>query len=410
MRKGWLVARHEIISNITRRSWILVTVGVPLIVALILFGRSLLMGGGSASDTAESSPGFGDLHTEGYIDASGVLHNIPDDLKDTLIAYPDEQSARQALQAGDISAYYIIPEDYVESGDVTYVDPDFGGFIPEGQSWVIRRLLLFNLLNGDTELAARVEDPTDLTVTALSDETGIDVQSGWQFTIPYATAMILYFMIIMSASLLRNSFGNERKNQVMEVLMLSVPPHQMFVGKVVGLAIVGLLQTLVWATFGYALIRLGGQAISLPAGLEVPPSLVVWMLVYFVLGYTLYATLLAGLGALTGPNEMGSSSADIVVIWPLIIPLFFIWMLISQPNGIVPLVLSLFPPTAPVAMMTRLATGTVPAWQPVLAAVLMVLSAFAIIRAVSRVFRAQILLTGKPFSVGQYFAVLLGRS
>jgi ABC-2 type transport system permease protein len=410
MSKSWLVARHEIVSNVRRRSWILVTFGVPLIVALVLFGRSLLMEGAPISETAESSPASGELHTEGYVDASGVLDSIPDDLRGTLIPYPEEQSAQLALQAGDIEAYYIIPEDYVRSGDVTYVDPDFGGFIPEGQSWVIRRLLLLNLLNGDTELAARVTDPTDLTVTALSDESGIDVESGWQFTIPYATAMILYFMIIMSASLLRNSFGNERKNQVMEVLMLSVPPQQMFMGKVVGLAIVGLLQTLVWATLGYAVVRLGGQALSLPAGLEVPASLVVWMLVYFVLGYTLYATVLAGLGALTGPNEMGSASADIVVIWPLIIPLFFIWMLISQPNGIVPLVLSFFPPTAPVAMMTRLATGAVPAWQPALAAVMMLLSAFLVVRAVSRVFRAQILLTGKPFSVRQYFAVLLGQS
>jgi ABC-2 type transport system permease protein len=176
------------------------------------------------------------------------------------------------------------------------------------------------------------------------------------------------------------------------------------------LAIVGLLQTAVWATMGFALTRLGGQALSLPAGLALPPSLVLWTLIYFVLGYALYATVLAGLGALTGPNEMGSSSADIVVVWPLIIPLFFIWMLIEQPNGTIALALSLFPPTAPVAMMTRLATGTVPGWQPVLAAALMLMAAYLAIRAVSRVFRAQVLLTGRPFSVREYYAVLLGRS
>lgn len=410
MSKSWLVARHEIITNVTRRSWILVTIGLPLIGALILFGRSALLGRTPITETADSGPGSEQMVAEGYVDASGVLKSIPDGLKGTLIAYPDERSAQRALQAGEINSYYVIPVDYVQGGDVTYVDPDFRGFAPEGQSWVIRRALLLSLVGGDAELAARVTDPTDLTVTALSDEAGASVESGWQFTIPYATGMILYFMIIMSASLLRNSLGNERKNQVLEVLMSSVPAHEMFTGKVVGLAIVGLLQTLVWVTMGYALIRLGGQAISLPAGLQLPPSLVLWALVYFLLGYALYATLLAGLGALTGPNEMGSSSADIVIVWPLIIPLFFIWLLIEQPNGIVAIALSLLPPTAPVAMMTRLATGAVPVWQPVLAAALMLAAAFLVIRAVAGVFRAQILLTGKPFSMRQYFALLLGRS
>ncbi len=410
MSKSWLVARHEIIANITRRSWILITIGVPLVAALILFGRSVLMGGTSVSETGSSSPASTNLVTEGYVDAGGVLKNIPVELKDTLIPYPDEQSAQRALQAGEIDSYYVIPENYVQSGDVIYVDPDFGGFIPEGQSWVIRRLLLLNLLHGDAQLAGRVTDPTNLTITALSDETRGEVESGWEFTVPYAAGMILYFMIILSGSLLRNSFGNERKNQVMEVLMSSVAPHQIFTGKVVGLAIVGLLQTLVWATMGYALLRFGGQTISLPAGLELPPSLVLWTLVYFLLGYALYATLLAGLGALTGPNEMGSSSGDIVIVWPLIIPLFFIWMLVEQPNGIVAVVLSLFPPTAPVAMMTRLATGVVPVWQPLLGTVLMLVTALLVIRAVSRVFRAQVLLTGKPFAVREYFAVLVKQS
>jgi len=410
MNKSWLIARHEIISNVTRRSWILVTIGVPLIAALILFGRSALTGGAPSSEPAVTGPETQTWAAEGYVDASAVLKRIPDDLQGRLTKYPNEESAQRALQAGDIASYYVIPENYIQSGDVLYVDPDYSGFVPEGQSWLMRNILLLNLLDGDAELAARVTNPTDLTVTALGDESGAGVESGWEFTIPYATAMMLYFVILMSASLLRNSFGNEKKNQVLEVLMLSVPPQQMFSGKMLGLAIVGLLQTLVWATIGYGLLSVGGQALSLPPGFALPPSLILWTVVYFVLGYLFYATLLSGLGALSGPNEMGSSSADIVVIWPLIIPLFFIWMLIEQPNGWVAIALSFLPPTAPIAMMTRLAAGGVPWWQPLLSAALMLLTAYVALRAVSQVFRAQVLLTGRPFSVREYFAVLLGQS
>ena len=411
MNKSWIIARHEIVNNITRRSWMLITFGVPLLLSLILFGRSVLLGPAPAADSApSSSPGLGTLVTEGYVDHSGVIQSIPAAFAGKLIAYPNEESARQALQSGDIPSYYIIPEDYVQSGDVIYVDPDYKGFAPEGQSWIIRRTLLVNLLGGDMQLAAQVEAPADLTVTALNGEVESEERSGWQFTIPYATCMILYFMTIMSSSLLRSSVGNERKNRVMEVLMLSVPPRQMLMGKMVGLAVVGLLQTLVWATAGYMLTRWGGQALSLPPGVQIPISLVAWILVFFLLGYALYATLLAGLGALTGPNEMGSSTADVAIIWPMIIPMFFIAIIIEQPGGLIAVALSIFPLTAPVAMVTRLATGTVPIWQPLLAAGLMAISAALVMRAVARVFRAQVLLSGQPFSLRGYFSVLLGQA
>jgi ABC-2 type transport system permease protein len=214
----------------------------------------------------------------------------------------------------------------------------------------------------------------------------------------------------MSSSLLRQSMGNERKDRVQEVLMLSVSPRQMLTGKVLGLAVVGLLQTVIWAGGGYAMMRLGGQTLNLPADAQLPFSIVAWSVVFFALGYAVYASLLGGVGALAGPNRMGSSSADFVIIWPLIIPIFFMMFLIENPNGMLAVALSLFPLTAPVAMITRLAAGGVPLWQPILSAALMAVSAIFVVRAVARVFRAQMLLSGQPFTVKRYLAALLGRA
>ncbi len=410
MHKTWLVMRNEILTNVTRRSWLLLTFGLPLILALVFFARPLLTGSAPVSSSVSDGSSSGsELDIEGYVDHSGLIRTITEDLEGKLVAYADEVSASSALEAGQIAAYYVIPADYVQSGHFTYVYPDFTGFEPQGQSWVMRWTLLVNLLDGDTKLASQVWNPMDLKVTALAAEPQREVGTGWEYWVPYATGMILYMMIIMSSSLLRNSMGNERKNQVMEVLMLSVTPRQMLTGKLFGLAAVGLLQTLVWAGTGYAMLSLGGQSVNLPAGFELPLSLVVWSLVYFVLGYTVYASLLGGLGALTGPNQMGSSTADFVIIWPLIIPIFFMTLLIDNPNGTLAVVLSMFPLTAPVAMMTRLAGGGVPLWQPVLGAVWMAGAALLAMRAVARVFRTQMLLSGQTFSVKRYFTVLLGR-
>ena len=410
MNKTWLVLRNEIITNVTRKSWLFAAIGVPLIGALLVFGISMLQGGSQAGASGSTSGSSGEVAVEGYVDLSGLIEMIPEDIEGRLVAYPDETSAREALDNGDIESYYVVPADYVQSGEFVYVDPDFDGIEFQGQSWIIRWTLLVNMLGGDAELAHNVWNPMDLTETTLASAPRRETDGEAAFLVPYATGMILYVVIIMSASLLRSGMGKEKKDRVMEIMLTSITPRHMLTGKVMALGILGLLHTAMWAGTGYVVLRLGGQTIDLAPTLELPLSIVAWAMVFFLLGYAVYATLLAGLGALTGPNVMGSSSADFVVIWPLAIPLFFLGFLINYPQSAMATGLSLFPLTAPIAMMTRLASGGVPWWQPALAAVLMLITAALIVRAVSRMFRAQLLLSGQPFSVKGYFMMLVGRA
>ncbi len=95
------------------------------------------------------------------------------------------------------------------------------------------------------------------------------------------------------------------------------------------------------------------------------------------------------------------------MIWPLIIPMFFMSFLIQYPNGVPAVILSLFPLTAPIAMLTRIATGSVPWWQPPLAAALMVGTAALVLRAVAGMFRAQILLSGQTFTTKRFLRLLV---
>jgi len=94
----------------------------------------------------------------------------------------------------------------------------------------------------------------------------------------------------------------------------------------------------------------------------------------------------------------------------VIIPMFFMSVIIENPHGMLATVLSLVPLTAPITMMTRLAAGGVPLWQPLLAAGLLLVTAYVVIRAVSGIFRAQTLLSGQPFSVKRFVGALLGRA
>jgi ABC-2 type transport system permease protein len=413
MRKTLLVLRNEITTAVTRKSFLFTAFGLPLVAVLIFLGASVLrsdtlgsLGGGGAIGTSDKP----DLQVEGYVDHSGLIKAIHESVpQGILVAYPDEVSAHKALNAGEIAAYYVIPADYVASGNLIYINPDYSWTSSKGQWWVMLQTLTANLLNNDPEQIQRFWNVMNVEVKALAPSQERDEDSPLTFIVPYATTMIFYFVIMMSSSLLLNSVTVEKQNRVMEILMSSIRPRQLLNGKIIGLGIVGLLQTVIWFGTGYTLLRLSGRTFNLPPGFELPPSILVWGTVFFLLGYAVYASLMAALGALV-PNLKEGSQATILVIWPTIIPIFLIAILIEQPHGALATGLSLFPLTAPMTMMLRLSAGSVPMWQLLLAVGLLLITVYLILRAVAGVFRAQHLLSGESFSVKRYFSALLGRA
>jgi len=127
-----------------------------------------------------------------------------------------------------------------------------------------------------------------------------------------------------------------------------------------------------------------------------------------ILGYGMYGSLMAGIGAMV-PNLREASQASSVVIIPAIIPMLMIGSTINNPNGVLAIVISIFPLTAPVAMITRLATGIIPIWQPILVAFLLLGTVILVIRSVAGLFRSQILLTGQKFNIIIFLKALLGK-
>lgn len=409
MRKSILVLRNEFFTTVSRPSFLLMAFGLPLIAFLVFAAAGWLgrTGAGGSGDTSGSSAFT--IRPQGLVDEAGFVRTVPTDTPPgALTIFPDEDSARQALASGQINSYYRIPADYLETGKVYLIDPDARPLTSGGQTWILRWTLMVNLLGGDAQRAARVRNPMEVAATPLSPAPRRDTESEAAFWIPYAVTLIFYFVIIMSASLLLNSISKEKQNRVMEILMASVSPRQMLVGKIAGLGLAGLTQTAVWVSTGYALLRIGGQTLNIPPSLQPSPSFIVWGILFFLLGYALYASLMGALGALV-PNLREASQATISVIWPLLLPIFFISALVQEPDGALAVAMGFFPFTSPVVMMTRLASGGVPAWQPALAAVLLGATAVWVVRAVARMFRAQTLLSGQAFSVTRFWGALLGR-
>lgn len=410
MNKTWLVLVHELVTTFTRPSFLITAIGIPLISVLAI---SLLAANRSRSSqminaiVAEPNAAA-QTQSEGYVDLSGLIQNIPNSVPDgLLLAFADEAAAKQALSAGEIREYTLIPADYLSSGHLIVVRQDFNPLETFSQSGLVQWVLRVNLLDGNLQLAGQIDQPLKLQITLLEPSSGRDQNNMLAFYVPYAVTMVFYLIILMPASLLLSSISKEKENRVLEILLVAASPRQMLTGKTIGLGLAGLFQAVVWVTTVFITLRTGGSSRIIPPGFELPTSFLVWGLVYFVLGYAVYASLMAAVGALV-PNLRESTQATFVVILPMLVPLVMISIIINNPDGLLAVALSLFPLTAPITMITRLAAGSVPLWQLLLSVFLLALSAVTINRLVARLFRAQVLLSGQPFQLGRFLTTLTG--
>ena len=422
MKKVFLILRYELSKTFSRRPYVFFGFGIPLIavliVALVAIGRR-----DSVGEVLPKVEEVQEFEIEGYVDLAGLISTIPEDLPpDVFVAYPSEDTAAQALEEGEIGAYYLIPEDFLEQGTVIYVNIGANPFGSDSQEWMMRWTLLVEMLRGDLEFASLVLNPVDLTVERRGEETSPDRYSEDDCSrpgpacrsnpliemLPMIMVVMFFMFLTMNSGMLLSNVSGEKQNRTMEILMLSITPQQMLAGKMLGLGIAGLLQSGVWIGALWTMLRIGGGVMSLPPEFHLPAWLIAVWLIYFLLGYALYASLMAGIGALVPDIKAGSQASSLVLI-----PLFIGYLLsvmpftLEVPNGVLAITISLFPLTSPVAMVMRMTITAVPLWQLSLSLGLLVVTVILVLRAVGKIFRTQMILSGQTFTVRRYLRALL---
>lgn len=413
MNHTFIVLKNEFTTVVGRRSFWLTLVLVPtisfLILGLVSYFQKTSSGGKTPNPVTQLIAPTSGPAMEGYVDLSGLILALPPNLTDRLQKFNNQAEAENALQQEKIKAFYVVGKDYLQKGTLTYVRPDFNPLAGMSQADVIQQALAYNLLDGNLALAERIDLPMNLKVVYLSSQPVRDPGNLLTFFLPYLVTLLFYFVILETASLMLGSVTSEKQNRMLEILITSVTPIQLLTGKFIALGLVGLLQTVVWSAAGYGMLQYSGQTFHLGASFQLPPSILAWGVVFFLLGYAIYASLMAGIGALV-PNLRESSQATTILMIPMIIPLMLISAIISKPNGLLSVILSLFPLTGPLTMMTRLAAGSVPIWQLILSVLLFTATAWIIIRTAAGLFRAQNLLSGQNFKLSLLFKTMAGRA
>ncbi|MCP4164731.1 MAG: ABC transporter permease [Chloroflexi bacterium] len=391
MRSVRLVIRHEIVNALGKRSFWLLTILFPLFIIAISVVPQLLAGDelDQSQLTRASETGL----RSGYVDLTGRISDLPPQIgQSTVQPFMNEAAAERALSAGEIDQYFLLPTDFLETGNVTVVSREFDAFGGLQQDDLLAYIVDYNLL-GDASLARLVVEPTEgLVMVAKAPDSNNNDEGSVGFLISFSAMFILFFIISMTAGYMLQSVAKEKENRTVEVLLLSIQPRQLMLGKVLGLGVVGLVQMTVWLVGGsLALGQRGGGLGTDAAGFELSPPLLMWTLLYFLLGYLVYASLLGAVGALA-PNVREGTQFTFILILPLLIPFWLNWAFLSNPDGGLALFFSLFPLSAPTAMVARLSVTSVPAWQLALSLAGLALTTYALIMLSARFFRADTLL------------------
>jgi len=403
VNKPLTVARHEFLNTIKRKEFLFMTFVFPLFFILLMFGSTLLF---ATSLNQDQTIGYID-QTDSFVLSSKNIIELPavgpvEAKNHTIdyIRYTDSGQARDDMIFGKISAYIIIPSDFIKTGTIELYTVKNGASIARMDlSGELSENVITSLLKDkvDDDTLQRVMDPVHIKEFNI-DAAGETREKGLseiisEFGLPFITGMLLFISIFSASGYLLRGVAEEKENRVIEVLLSSVTPVELLTGKIIGLGMVGLMQITIWMSVGTM-----GAVYALPV--LVKPSLLLLALVYFVLGFLVYASIMAGVGAISGSLQESQQFAG-VFSFMAILPIMFMQILITKPDGIISIALSMFPLTSPVAMMGRIAVTDVPLYEIAASILILVASVYFVIVLSARLFRTGLLMYGKRPAIGE---------
>ncbi|PJF41247.1 MAG: ABC transporter permease [Chloroflexi bacterium] len=383
MNKTLVIAKREYLYNFRRPAFLFAAFGIPLllIVVFAIVGFAL-----SKSDDVTT------LKAIGYVDEAGVLTAEAETLE-LFSAYADEDSARAALDADVLDGYFVLPPDYMQTGHIRLVSDRN---LPESLDEEINTLLLTHL-TAQVDVAMpleRIIQPVDMRVHVLESDRILTEDAVFGILIvPFVFPFIMFMAVQLTGGFLISSISEEKVGRVLEMLITSVTPMQLLLGKIIGLGLLGLTQLLFWLAMGGIFLLFRPES-ALLEGLVLPVDLVLIGLLYFVLIYSLQASLMASIGAIMSSEQEGRQIAGILSVI-MMIPFFVLVTFLQNPNGTIPVILTLIPFTAPLSAILRIGISNPPLWQIVLSLILLAAATFVVVVGAARIFRWSLLMTGK---------------
>ena len=421
MNKLLLIIKREFIAKVRNKSFIVMTFLSPLLfVAIGVFVGYLstmkadLKTIAIHDETGRFVKEFKNDKEHKYVDLSQVDLKI---LKDSIV----KESYEGLLVIPNETNNTLLQK------KIEYISNDSPGIgFVDGMEEVIAKKITnenFKQVGLDTLKINTAKADVSINLKKASGEKTMKWLSTAKTVIGCAFGYLIMMFIVLYGNMVMRSVIEEKTSRIIEVIISSVKPFQLMMGKIIGTSLAGILQFLIWAILGLtAMIILSGvfgvhigatsgaQTQVMQASQHVSPSemqlviselwnlpiatILISFIIYFIGGYFLYSSFYASIGAAVD-NETDSQQFLLPIIMPLILGVYIgIFTVINDPHGTVATVFSMIPLTSPIVMMMRIPFG-VPLWQIIVSMVLLFGSFLGVVWFAAKIYRVGILMYGK---------------
>jgi ABC-2 type transport system permease protein len=402
MRKIWAIVRREFVERVrTRWFWIGALLG-PVLFGVVFFLSGQLGRGGGLGRIAivdGTTTEVGARIAEQLGRRGNRASRVP-------AAAGVIDSLTAEVRAKRLDGFLIVTDAALDSGKVEYRGANvFAGKgalqRPVGEALTVVRLQRAGV---DPQLVARASIPLRLETCKISRGATCGESAAQSFSLAYFMGIILYTAILLYGINVMSSVLEEKTTRVVEVLLSSLRPFQLLLGKVLGVGAVSLFQFLIWGVAGRLLLArrvpLAGDAAAdelfqMP---QVTGTTFAVFLAYFLGGFFLYSAMFAAVGAMSS-TEQEARQAQQPVAWMLVLSFISMFAMLNDPGSPLAVTLSLIPFSSPVAMPVRWAAGNLPASELALSLAILLAAIGGVTWVAARIYRVGILMTGKRPSI-----------
>lgn len=419
-----IIFKREYLTRVTSKAYILTTLLAPLgFLALIIIPVAIAL----LTPETQRTVAILDRTEE-----AGIAERMTERQPEVYVAMSDhsEEEVRGRVSSGEIQGYVVVTEAMMQgeaSPELIYGGSGGMGFINS-----VRNHLNTSIRDARLDRAEVSEDVRSIMQQRISlstrvlTETGEEEQdSGALFVVGLVLGFIMYMSMFLYGGIVMRGVIEEKTSRIVEVIVSSVRPFELLLGKVLGVGALAVTQFVFWAAAFLGISALSTPLFLLFAGssgstsdtqqameaaqAEMPFTipdigigLILGFILFFVLGYLIYSALFAAVGSAL-ESETENQQLSLAVSLPIIIPIMFIGPISSEPDSVLAVVMSLIPMFSPILMPVRFAIMSVPVWQIGLSIVLMMATFVGLMWVSARIYRVGILMYGKSASFKELF-------
>ncbi|MEO5948535.1 MAG: ABC transporter permease [Chitinophagaceae bacterium] len=407
MNKIWLIIKREYLTRVRKKTFIISTILFPLLYLGLIFGMGFI------ADKSKQNLKVAVIDKSGYFTDENIAYQNSIDNNSTLKLVKD--SAEKVIadyKAEGYDGYIVIPAiNWKEGVDSLFFksEKSYGSSSTAAMEAKLNRIwssIKNDSLQLDTEKQAILTKKLNVKSKNIQDE---NANANTAEGIGYVAGFLIYFILLIYGSQVMMGVMEEKTNRIAEIIVSSVKPFQMMLGKILGIGLVALTQFLLWIAFVLIVYNVGkaaggdlasgivGNIQSMFASVNVPLVLFCFGF-YFLAGFFFYASLYGAIGSAVNEDMREAQSLSFPITMLVIISIALMTAAISNPTGPIAVWASIIPFSSPIVMMARIpygVPGTVPWWQLGLSMALLILGFIFTVWFAGKIYRTGILMYGK---------------